>query len=83
MMFTQKLGMRIMQKIAKNITAYFYASGVLKQDMVEICEYGAELLLAGVINVMMILLTGMLIHQIIYGIFFLMIMIPTRAFVGG
>ena len=82
-MFTQKLGMRIMQKIAKSITAYFYASGVLKQDMIEICEYGAELVLAGITNVMMVLFTGILIHQVIYGIFFLMIMIPTRAFIGG
>ena len=51
--------------------------------MIEICEYGTELVLAGVINVIMILFTGMLIHQIIYGVLFLMIMIPTRAFIGG
>ena len=72
-----------MHRIAKSITAYFYASGIIKLELIEICEYGTELVLAGIANVIMILLTGMLIHQIIYGMLFLMIMIPTRAFVGG
>ena len=72
-----------MQKIIKRITAYFYASGVIGHDMVAICEYGVELMLAGILNVAMILITSILIHQKFYGLIFLLILIPTRAFMGG
>lgn len=72
-----------MEKIAKSITAYFYASGVIGQDMTEICEYGMELVLAGMLNGILILFTSILIHYKIYGLIFLLIMMPTRAFMGG
>lgn len=69
--------------LAKSITAYFFAVGEISEDEQEVCEYGVELFLAGIVNVLFVFITSIILKTMIYGVVFLVIIIPTRALVGG
>ena len=72
-----------MRMLAKKVANCLYNNAIIGQDMIEICEYGVELVLAGAVNIIVIMLVSILLDYKLYGIVFLMVLIPTRTFMGG
>ena len=72
-----------MKMLAKKVTACIYNNDIIEQDMIEVCEYGVELVLAGAVNIIVILVVSILLNHKLHGVIFLMILISTRAFTGG
>lgn len=72
-----------MKILTVKIVDCMYSNKIIEQNMVNVCEYGVELMLSGMINVIVILLVSILSHSVLYGIIFLLILILTRVFTGG
>lgn len=72
-----------MKMLTKKIVDCIYVNKIIEQDMIAVCEYGVELVLAGIVNIIVILFVSVLLHSMLYGIIFLLILISTRAFMGG
>lgn len=72
-----------MKILTVKIVDCMYSNKIIEQNMINVCEYGVELMLSGMINVIVILLVSILSHSVLYGIIFLLILISTRVFTGG
>lgn len=72
-----------MKILVGKIVDCMYSNKIIERNMINVCEYGVELVLAGMANIITILLVSILSRSVLYGIIFLLILISTRVFTGG
>ena len=45
-----------MKMLTKKIVDCIYVNKIIEQDMIAVCEYGVELVLAGIVNIIVIII---------------------------
>lgn len=73
----------MISKIALNIADSFVSKNIIREEMRDVCIYGLDLMISGIINVAVVLITGALIGKFLLAIVFMAILIPLRMFTGG
>lgn len=56
---------------------------IISQEQTEVCAYGLELLLSGLINIFILVLCSFILHEEKYIFFYFLGFIPMRLFAGG
>ena len=72
-----------MDKLMNRITDYYIKKGHIVQEDREVYEYGFHLIFSDIINFSLILIIGVLLHQLINSIIFLAVFCSLRQFAGG
>ncbi len=70
-------------RIALGITDFFLSKGMVKIEEYNICAYGVDLIISGILNAFFVILTGLMINKAVYALVCLIIMIVLRTFTGG
>ncbi len=70
-------------KLAQYITDFLVEQKIIEKDDVDVYLYGLELILSFIINTLIILILGIILHRVDVTIVFLLIFISLRRFTGG
>lgn len=73
----------MIKKISVHIMNLISSSIELEPDMSEVYQYGIEITISSILNVLLIILFGLIIEDIISAIIFLAYIIPLRQLCGG
>lgn len=73
----------MISKIALNVADFFVYKNVINRDMRDVCVYGLDLILSGIVNLAVIFTAGVLIGRLLTALIFVAIIIPIRMFTGG
>ena len=73
----------MIHRLASGITDFFVQKKVIKEAEKEMYIYGFDLMISGLVNIFVVLITGIIIGYIRHSIIFLLIMIPVRMYSGG
>lgn len=65
------------------ITVFFVSKGIIDEGQKDIFVYGLELLLYGILESILIILTGVVVNSLITGIIYLLGMMIIRTYTGG
>lgn len=69
--------------ISKMITNFFLQQESISEDEKEIYQYGVEITISSILNILLVLLLSMLFRSLLSGIVFLMCFIYVRRYTGG
>ena len=72
-----------MEHISQKVVAYFLRNNVITEDEQDIYQYGTELVLSSILGIMLVLLAGIILHQVWYAVVYLICMIGIRLYSGG
>ena len=70
-------------RIVKRMVQFFYENNVIKKDDMEIYEYGLELLLSSILQIIAVLLISVVVGKLLVTIMFLLAFCTLRTFAGG
>lgn len=70
-------------KLSSIILKYIYAHSDLSSDIKDIYQYGIEITLSSILNVVLVMGASLLLNDLIAGVLFLTIFIFVRSFTGG
>lgn len=70
-------------RIVKRMVLFFYENNVIKKDDMEIYEYGLELLLSSILQIIAVLLISVVVGKLLVTIMFLLAFCTLRTFAGG
>lgn len=73
----------MIQKISRELSRLWVAGGVVADEDAEIYEYGLQLLLSTIINILIIILISLTMGQPFVWLFFILAFIPLRITAGG
>lgn len=73
----------MIKKIAKQITMFFIHQKSISEKDMEVYQYGAEITISSLLNIILVMLVSIATNDIISGIIFLNIFIILRQFSGG
>lgn len=69
--------------ISKMITNFFLQQESISEDEKEIYQYGVEITISSILNILFVLLLSILFRSLLSGIVFLMCFIYVRRYTGG
>lgn len=69
--------------ISKIITNFFLQQKSISEDEKEIYQYGVEITISSILNILLILLLSILVRSVLSGIVFLVCFIYVRRYTGG
>lgn len=72
-----------MEALIDKIIERYTRAQHIEADQIAYVRYGLEVVITTIINVMLIMLLAILIHKPGYGLLFMAVFVPTRAFGGG
>lgn len=73
----------MIDRLVLNIADFFMSRNIITDNNKDMCVYGLSLIIAGVINILVILFAGAVTGNLMLAILFLMVLIPLRMFTGG
>lgn len=73
----------MLYRIAVSITDFFVRNNIINKEDDEIYAYGFDLMMSGLIGIVLVLITGAMIHRVWMAAIFLILIIPIRMFTGG
>lgn len=73
----------MIHSVALVIADFFVSKDVITEEEREVCAYGVELIVAGIISVILVLIIGLITGNIWYAIVYNIMMIVIRRYTGG
>lgn len=73
----------MIHRLASDITDFFVRKKIVKETEHEIYTYGFDLIISGLINILLVISTGIVIDKIWEALLFVCIMIIVRMYTGG
>lgn len=73
----------MIRNLSGMIVRYLYSRGALEKSMIEVCRYGYEVLLFNLMNALIILILGIILHRLLYSAVFFFIFAVVRQYCGG
>jgi accessory gene regulator B len=73
----------MLNRIIKRLTSYFYKNGIIEKKDIEVYEYGLEVLLTSVFEVLAIIIISIILGQFWVSVLFLLSFCLLRTFAGG
>lgn len=75
--------MEMISFLSKSIALYLLKKEIIDSEEQEICEYGFELIIATIIGLILVLLSGMILGELISAVIFYSMFVIVRFFTGG
>ena len=73
----------MIHKMANCITVYFCSRGIIEKDSIEVYQYGFELLVSMIIEIISTMILSLAVHDVGTGILYLILMMVIRTNTGG
>lgn len=73
----------MIHSVALVIADFFVSKDVITEEEKEVCAYGMELIIAGIISVALVLIIGLITGNIWYAVVYNIMMIVIRLYTGG
>lgn len=73
----------MLSRVSKQIALQFAVRRIINEEDIEVYEYGINILLTGIVNMVSIIIIGILCGKVIECICFMIMFIPLRQYVGG
>ena len=74
---------KMLEKASKSITNSLRKKGIVRDEFVDVYQYGFELLLSFLISTGLVILAGIILNRFIETLVFLLVFISLRSFTGG
>ena len=72
-----------MEKLSQSIVDFICRNMQVDDDMADVYKYGIEVLISSLVNLLLILISGLLLGDIIAGLVFMIMFILLRSYTGG
>lgn len=73
----------MIHSVALIIADFFVAKDVITEEEEEVCAYGMELIISGIISIALVLIIGLITGNIWYALVYNMMMVVIRIYTGG
>lgn len=73
----------MIRSIALVIADFFVSKDVITEEEEEVCAYGMELIISGIISIALVLIIGLITGNIWYSVVYNMMMVVIRIYTGG
>ena len=73
----------MIQRLAANITDFFIHKNIVAEENKEVYTYGFDLILSGLVNILLVLLSGIILDSVWQAMLYVLIMVQVRMFTGG
>ena len=82
-MYKVKGIMYMIHSVALVIADFLFSKDAITEEEKEVCAYGMELIISGIISVALVLIIGLITGNIWYAVIYNMMMILIRTYTGG
>ena len=82
-MYKVKGIMYMIHSVALIIADFLFSKDVITEEEKEVCAYGMELIISGIISVALVIIIGLITGSIWYAVIYNMMMILIRTYTGG
>ena len=73
----------MIHSIALVIADFFVSKDVITEEEEEVCAYGMELIISGIISIALVLIIGLITGNIWYAVVYNIMMVVIRLYTGG
>ena len=82
-MYKVKGIMYMIHSVALIIADFLFSKDVITEEEKEVCAYGMELIISGIISVALVIIIGLITGSIWYAVVYNIMMIVIRLYTGG